>query len=225
MSKLFVFGCSFTCYGSSDVKDCEENNLVPHKWHHEGSWPKLLSDSLGIELVHYGNPGSSNDHIYNKIIESYKSISKDDLVIVSWTEPFRAIITDSSHTLMSTMDFSADPNFKDLVKYYTKYLYNELLTLSKLITLSKGISNILPCSSFFSISSHPTSFIPNDEFTYEILNSDLFLKIPSTNNSPLYDFRSFPEEYQFRCCHPNLAGHKFIASSIEKLLKKFAIPI
>jgi len=222
MNKLFVFGCSFTTYGSADLEDCKNHNLVPHKWQLEGSWPKFLSESLGMELVHCGNAGSSNDHIYSKIIESYKSISKGDLVIVSWTAPFRASITDSPYTLMPNMDTSVDPNFKDLLKYYTKYIYNEHLTLKKLITLSNGISNILPCRSFFSISSHPTSFISYDEFTHDILNSDLFLKLPSTNNSPLYDFRQSPGKYTFRCAHPNLAGHKFIASSIEKILKKVA---
>lgn len=219
MSKLFVYGCSFTWFGSSHIEEAEKYHLRAHQWVKERSWPKLLADNLGLELIHYGHPGASNDQIYNTITSTFEEISKDDLVIVSWTHPFRVPIK-GGHTMMPTMDISVNSEFEDLLKYYTKYLYDENLSLRKLVSLSKGISDCFPCKSFYSISSNATTELLEDKFNYNILNSDLFLVSPSTNNSPLYDITQIRDtERHFSCCHPNEAGHKHIADTFFNILK------
>lgn len=67
-SRLFTFGCSFTKY----------------KW---ATWANILALDLNCEFYNFGRSGSGNFYISQAIsqVDSIYNFSKDDLVIVCWT--------------------------------------------------------------------------------------------------------------------------------------------
>jgi len=79
---LITAGCSFT-----------EDSY----YHQFGimSWPRIMSDSLGIELVNLGRGGNSNDSIENQVTDAViKYADRDPIVMVLWTEPIRINVFD-----------------------------------------------------------------------------------------------------------------------------------
>ena len=79
---LITAGCSFT-----------EDSY----YHQFGimSWPRIMSDSLGIELVNLGRGGNSNDAIENQVTDAViKYADRDPIVMVLWTEPIRINVFD-----------------------------------------------------------------------------------------------------------------------------------
>ena len=70
--RLFTFGCSFTNYAWS-------------------MWPEIIAHDLEIPLYNFGQTGGGNQYIANTVAQAnarYK-FSKDDLIIVCWTNVCR----------------------------------------------------------------------------------------------------------------------------------------
>lgn len=70
MNTLHTFGCSFTAFylGSGhDYKDYVNfrNGSLPK------TWPELLSDKLGSNLLNYGFGGNSNYEIFKHFVIIY----------------------------------------------------------------------------------------------------------------------------------------------------------
>lgn len=70
-SNLYTFGCS----------------LAKYTW---PMWPDILAQCFD-KTENYGNPGCGNFYIFHQAIYCFsaKNISKDDTVIIQWTEPNR----------------------------------------------------------------------------------------------------------------------------------------
>lgn len=89
MNKLHIFGDSFSAndwYSFLDVKkwmECMGSNELPL------SWSDILKNKLGYELENHAVGGSSNDEIFDKIINKSISFKKNDIVIVNWTHLHR----------------------------------------------------------------------------------------------------------------------------------------
>lgn len=66
--RLFTFGCSFTAY----------------KW---ATWANILAYEFDCEFHNFGKSGAGNAYIANQITQTnqYYNFTKDDLVIVCWT--------------------------------------------------------------------------------------------------------------------------------------------
>lgn len=77
MSKLIVYGCSFSCafQDLQHLPPIEENQ----------GWPKMVADSMGYEYVNRAQPGYGWNHIVNNIDEdqAFNKFTKDDLLIIS----------------------------------------------------------------------------------------------------------------------------------------------
>ena len=75
--RLIAHGCSFT-YGE-ELQDPST-----------GSWPALVADQLGVELVNLGQPAYSNDAIVQDIVATkINQIDYSDMVIICWTTYLR----------------------------------------------------------------------------------------------------------------------------------------
>jgi hypothetical protein len=72
VSRLFAFGCSFTEYFWS-------------------TWPEIVAYDLDIPFYNYGKCGAGNQYIVNSLVQAHlkHNITKDDLVMVSWTNVCR----------------------------------------------------------------------------------------------------------------------------------------
>jgi hypothetical protein len=68
VKRLFTFGCSFTSY-------------------HWTTWPEIISHDLNIPLYNYGQSGAGNQYIANMVMQAdnFFNFTKDDIVIVQWT--------------------------------------------------------------------------------------------------------------------------------------------
>ena len=98
--RLIAHGCSFT--HGEELQDPST-----------GSWPALVADQLGVELVNLGQPAYSNDAILQDIVaQDINNIpaghqpsweNYTDLVIICWTTNLRMMFTDDggSYTIMA----------------------------------------------------------------------------------------------------------------------------
>jgi hypothetical protein len=87
MTKLFVFGCSFT--KGSGCLEGEPYTLKYKKSDKDLIWPEILAEELNLKLYNFGEPGKSNGRIIDSIIENFELIQKDDFVLIQKTFPYR----------------------------------------------------------------------------------------------------------------------------------------
>ena len=74
MTKLFVFGCSFT--KGSGCLEGEPYTLKYKKSDKDLIWPEILAEELNLKLYNFGEPGKSNGRIIDSIIENFELIQK-----------------------------------------------------------------------------------------------------------------------------------------------------
>ena len=82
MSRLITFGDSFT-YGHGLV-DCHVPPNLAGPECSKLSWPQLLGDMLGIEVINKATPGNSNIEILRDILK-FEDLLPSDIVAVGWT--------------------------------------------------------------------------------------------------------------------------------------------
>lgn len=81
MSRLVVFGCSFTV--GVGLPDVYPRHDVPSNM----GWPALLGEKLGLEVVNKGIGGAGNLEILHNILNT--QFEPDDLCIVLWSSFLR----------------------------------------------------------------------------------------------------------------------------------------
>jgi hypothetical protein len=71
-TRLFAFGCSFTKYFWT-------------------TWPELVAASIDVPFYNLGKSGAGNQYMANLLMQMHKrfKITRDDMVIVSWTNVCR----------------------------------------------------------------------------------------------------------------------------------------
>jgi hypothetical protein len=83
MSRLITLGCSHT------IGDGLKNPPI-------GSWPSVLSNRLGLEVINLAESGGSNRTIQHKVYTF--EFKEDDIVIILWTYPDRYHFFESKYT-------------------------------------------------------------------------------------------------------------------------------
>ena len=91
--RLIAFGDSWTAghgvESDSTYKEIANPPKFIEKLREQNSWPRWLSEKLGIPYVNMGYCGFGNEYILNEVEKAKKFIEKDDIVIVVFTYPFR----------------------------------------------------------------------------------------------------------------------------------------
>jgi hypothetical protein len=87
MSRLVVFGCSYT-YGQG-LADCINSKFLSmsHPYPSKLGWAQQLADKLGLKLVNKSYPGSSNFEILFTLLEF--KFEPDDVVVIMWSHYIR----------------------------------------------------------------------------------------------------------------------------------------
>ena len=164
MSKLFVFGCSFSGLHDSGLL----NNPDMKKYYNfRGgnfplTWSELLANDLGVELHNKALWGLDNYSIYEKFCIELNQIKKDDIVIIGWSGVNRfRLYSEIFNELVSVNIWSTNQNFefKDVSKQtfeeiivnrdnhrWVLEVYNWMTTINK---LSEAIGFKLHYWSFF----------------------------------------------------------------------------
>lgn len=91
--RLIAFGDSWTAgHGvetDSTYKEIANPPKFIEKLREQNSWPRWLSEKLGIPYVNMGYCGYGNEYILSEVEKAKKFIEKDDIVVVVFTYPFR----------------------------------------------------------------------------------------------------------------------------------------
>ena len=107
MSKLWTFGCSFTAeYDPIDyIHPPYENNFDKYRTFKGGefpkTWPNILAEKIGYEIMNCALGGASNYHIFNQFMDVCELIEKDDILIFGWTQLGRFIAVNTVQNLIS----------------------------------------------------------------------------------------------------------------------------
>lgn len=147
--RLCAFGDSWTegVGGNIDVESKITNDLEKKQYRNQYAWPKVLSDLLDISHINYGEGGSSNKQIFDRIIDLIKSckISQNDLVIVMWSSTLRDSVpffpTDEWHVWgvkyleeqhktkwFTHNKFSKNPTYNEFLIDFKEFFVRELYT-------------------------------------------------------------------------------------------------
>tara|TARA_A100001515_G_scaffold104123_1_gene84781 strand:+ start:463 stop:1068 length:606 start_codon:yes stop_codon:yes gene_type:complete len=201
MNKLWSFGDSWTYGVGVDTNQ---------------TFTQLIADSLNLEPLNLGIPGSANSSIYNKLIHYCINFKPGDLVLINWTSPHRDEFTDRYSFRRS------DNKLNFNIKYYPEFLnntYNKLKGFNFIMT--QAFNPIFGYDYSLNTEYHGKNFIewgkPNNTLVDIISNN--WCK-ENTNNLFMSDF---PVEKDFSMFvkddnHPSAKGHKLIADKLLEYL-------
>lgn len=87
MSKLWIFGCSYSAEYSH--RGVITKNFQQYKDYRNGFlpdvWGKILSNNLGYEYINCADGGVGNDFIFEQICNNSENFKKDDILIIQWS--------------------------------------------------------------------------------------------------------------------------------------------
>lgn len=112
MSKLFVFGDSFSAHYDLQAKHFIDYHKFLNGEPFPKIWPVLLSEKLNMELQTTGIGGACNYTIFEEFSKHSHKINEDDVVIIGWTYLERFRVFDPINKTFRT----CVPNFKDIRK-------------------------------------------------------------------------------------------------------------
>jgi hypothetical protein len=105
MSKLFVFGDSF----SSNLDKLRHNknvDIYANEFGVNGQydiWFEIIKRKMDIETVCLGNPGASNNEIFQTICKNINLIQENDTVIINWSVIERFRVAKNEHTFITIL--------------------------------------------------------------------------------------------------------------------------
>lgn len=147
--KLFAYGDSWTeGQGINPVKEGLIENKEERKHFRDGkSWPKVLSDLMGVKYENKSISGVNNNFIFNEAINDIKSglINSGDLIIIMWSSSLRDDVPffpiNEWHTWglnyikekhkskwFVLKNLTKNPTYNDFLIEYKKFFIGELYT-------------------------------------------------------------------------------------------------
>ena len=139
MSKLWVFGDSFSTPFSYNKQYCDFKGYTPKTYY------EIIGEDQNMEIRNYGYGGADNHTILDKIIDFLYEINDNDLIIIGWTDWFRTrVVNDNGlweclnpgHVNQPTVDISkySVNSIKDIILNRDNPLYiNEMNNIIKLV--------------------------------------------------------------------------------------------
>lgn len=96
-NNLWTFGCSFTEIFIDRLKKLPSNLFDYYKKNYSESelvsWQEIVSSKLDMNLKNYGWGGGSNYQIFQSICDNSNKFTKNDVIIIEWTDITRSRIT------------------------------------------------------------------------------------------------------------------------------------
>tara|TARA_Y100000389_G_scaffold75061_1_gene71662 strand:+ start:2953 stop:3564 length:612 start_codon:yes stop_codon:yes gene_type:complete len=202
--RLVAFGDSWTAGHGVETNSTYKEDATPpefiQKLREQNSWPRWLSERLGIPYVNMGYCGFGNEFILNKIESCKDFLHKDDIIIVVFTYPFRY----KKHNRLSPIELYK--KFEDTLIGYNRFYFNAFYPL-----LDDNVSIKLP-----------KNYInPKGTLSYILQVEEL------ENGTSVWEYGSRSvwndeKNYYEGDYHPNLNGYKviseFMFNEIQKLL-------
>jgi len=115
MSKLYVFGCSFSGLHGMDLL---RNEDMKKYYDYRGgnfppTWSELLAKDLELELVNKACWGSDNYKIFEEFCKNVDNIQSNDIVIIGWSGVNRfRLYSEMENNLLSVNPWTTNKNNK-----------------------------------------------------------------------------------------------------------------
>lgn len=121
MSKLYVFGCSYS--GLHNIVLLNNPSMKKYYEFRGGNFPKtwseILAKKMDLELVNLAEWGSDNYSIFERFCEISDKIKPDDIVIIGWSQTLRFRLYSEPLNSLSSLnvwDVNRNENFLDISK-------------------------------------------------------------------------------------------------------------
>jgi len=201
---LYLYACSFGKFGSSV-------GINAHNWVDENSFGDVLSKKINLKLINRSQPGGSNFHIFDKVMQDINSISENDLVIIQYSFINRAYCTDHKKTVM--------PHHLEFEEYYQKF-YSDRQSFAMLVSFNEYLKKKIKGRLIFSCVDNLHLLKTIDNTMYEdFTNDDRF--VSTQTNSPIeYLYRLSDKTLLFPCTHPSMSGHIKLAELYYDFITK-----
>jgi len=210
MKRLIAFGDSWT-HGhgvETDIKYKEIGRADEFTFtlRMSNSWPRWLANKYDLPFVNFGYPGIDNHEIGNCIDMFFDKLSKDDLIIVMLSYPYRHLMReDRNITLKSTIE-----RIQQKLEGYNYYIFNSFCAT---FYSEPELKDEMDLSRFVEIDSTPADILN----AYEIKND---VSVWEYNSRKVFDDK---KNFLTGDYHPNLLGYKIIADWMHKSLEKYNV--
>lgn len=207
MKKLIAFGDSWTHgHGVEDdiqYKEIGKADDFTFQLRMLNGWPRYLADKMDLPFVNFGFPGSDNIHIANCVDMFFDKISKDDLIIIMLSFPYR-------HTFRRE---TSEVSLKSVIERFQKkldgYNYYFLNSFCPTFVDEPELKNQLDLSRFIQ---------------FDSTASDILIQYEKQNDVSVWEYGSrtvYNDKTNFAegDYHPNLLGYKVIADWINTELQ------
>jgi hypothetical protein len=110
MSKLWVFGDSFSATNDRPVLESWRLDYVKWKGYVPKVFSDFLSDKLGISARNMGVSGADNYTIIDTIIDCLNKINSDDIILIGWSSTIRFRTASKNNTFLTVRPNHLDNN-------------------------------------------------------------------------------------------------------------------
>ena len=110
-NKIWVFGDSFSTQFQNKTIGGWVKRYIEWKGYIPKTFGDMLSEELGLEVIHKGRGGSDNDSIFEAVYCAAPNIQKGDIVIIGWSHVLRFRLVDKAGNFSPII-----PNFTSLAK-------------------------------------------------------------------------------------------------------------
>ena len=94
MSKLWIFGDSFSASNNRANVESWRRKYIKWKGYIPKVWPEYLNETLNYRLINLSISGTDNYTIFDTIIDNIDKIEPNDIVIIGWTSTLRFRLID-----------------------------------------------------------------------------------------------------------------------------------
>lgn len=215
--KLIAFGDSFV---EGLIKEPKENSF------HERARINFVTQIVSLDNVftsfeNYGERGSGNESIAYKVQNRIKKPTKNCFFLVCWTSPYRIGRFDDQNDRYETVGLTSNSINKNY-EFETKMFMFGISNLLKLNNIPYAFVNSFSPQSYENINYINHNYKRNtlfDIIAERYGNSSEPADYETKINHSEFDIPS--NKFIAPCKHPTAKGHKLIAKTLDKHLKKY----
>ena len=167
------------------------------------SWPRYVADKMDLPYLNFGFPGSDNVHIANCVDMFYEHLTKDDLIVIMLSFPYRHAYR---HDTRNVTIKQVIERFQHKLQGYNYYFFNSFYGT---FLDEPEIKNELDLSRFIQVDTTAADILTKYEQEHDV-------SVWEYGSRKVYnDKKNFAEgDY-----HPNLLGYKIIAEWVHAELQ------
>lgn len=97
MSKLWIFGDSFSASNNRVNIESWRRKYIKWKGYTPKVWPEFLNEMIDVKLINLAISATDNYTIFDTIIDNIDKIEPTDIVIIGWTSTLRFRLVDRNN--------------------------------------------------------------------------------------------------------------------------------